>query len=39
MSKLICWLFHWHCYEQIPWGIHHYDCTCLKCGRRWHEFE
>jgi hypothetical protein len=39
LRAIRCFLFHWGCYRKVPWGIHHYDCTCLKCGRHWDEFE
>ena len=38
MRTLRCWLFHWNCYRKVPWGLHYYDCTCLKCGRHWQEY-
>jgi hypothetical protein len=39
IKRLICAMFHWRHHDMTPWGIHHYYCRCLKCGREWDEYE
>lgn len=39
LYRVWCRIAHWKHHSWHPYGIHHYDCICFKCGRRWDEWE
>jgi hypothetical protein len=39
LKRLWCFLVHSRHRVLTPWGIHHYDGECMKCGRRFDVYD